>query len=207
MSDPFRWDDWNRGGGPRYPKDKVVQFVLRRFPDRAAREGLKALDLGCGSGVHMVFLAQEGFSVCGTDISPVGVENTRARLARAGFEGMVTVGCVEQIAYPDNNFDLLICIGVLECAGAARLAPALREMLRVLKPGAPAMVLFVSDIDFRLGNGNPLGLHGFTDTEVEAALEPLHATAQIWVDRHITTYENRRIQKNEHLLTLIKRSA
>lgn len=207
MSDQSRWDSWNRGGGPRYPKEKVVQFLLRRFPDRAARAGLRVLDLGCGSGVHMVFLAREGFDAHGTDISPLGVENTRTRLAQAGCTGDVAVGSVEAIACPDNHFDALICIGVLECAGPALLAPALREMVRVLKPGAPALALFAADADFRLHDGNVLGLHGFTDTEVEAALDPLHAAAQIWMDRQITTYENRRIEQNEHLVTLIKRSA
>ena len=207
MSDQSRWDDWNRGGGPRFPKEKVVQFMLRRFPEPAARAGLKVLDLGCGSGIHSVFLAREGFSVHATDISPVGVENTRTRLAEAGCKGPVTLGCVEQIVYPDNHFHALICIGVMECAGAGRLAPGLCEILRVLKPGAAAMVLFASEVDFRLGNGNPLELHGFTDAEVEAALEPLRATAQIWTDRYITTYQNQRIQQNEHLLTLIKGKA
>jgi len=207
MSDVSRWDDWNHGGGPRYPKEKVVQFLLRRFPDRAARDGRRVLDLGCGSGVHMVFLAQEGFSAHGTDISPVGVANTRARLEAAGCAGEVATGGVDAIDYPDNHFDALICIGVLECAGPALLAPALREILRVLRPGAPALALFASDADFRLGDGNRLGLHGFTDAEVDAALEPLRETAQIWMDRHVTTYENRRIQQNEHLLTLIKGKA
>ena len=207
MSDQSRWDNWNRAGGPRFPKEKVVQFVLRRFPDRAARAGLKVLDLGCGSGVHTLFLAREGFAAHGCDISPVGVANTRARLAEAGCAGDVVVGCVEHIAWPDNHFDALICLGVLECAGPALLTTALSEIMRVLRPGAPALVLFAADTDFRLGNGNPLELYGFTDAEVEAALEPLRTTAQIWMDRHITTYENKRIQQNEHLLTLIKGKA
>ncbi len=207
MGELSRWDDWNHGGGPRYPKEKVVQFLFRRFPDRAARAGLRVLDLGCGSGVHMVFLAREGFDAHGTDISPVGVENTRARLDAAGCAGEVTVGSVERIDHPDNHFDALICIGVLECAGPSLLAPALAEMVRVLKPGAPALALFASDVDFRLADGNVLGLHGFTDSEVDAALEPVRNAAQIWMDRHITTYEGQRIQQNEHLLTLIKSMA
>ncbi|KPQ06134.1 MAG: Methyltransferase domain [Rhodobacteraceae bacterium HLUCCA12] len=204
MSDPTHWDNWNRGGGPRYPKEKVVQFLFRRFPDRAARAGRRVLDLGCGSGVHMVFLAQEGFDAHGTDISPVGVANTHARLAEAGLSGAVAVGSVAPIDYPDGHFDALICIGVLECAGPDLLAPALAEVVRVLKPGAPALALFAAHTDFRLRDGNVLGLHGFTDAEVSDAIAPLRDRAEVWMDRHITTYENRRIEQNEHLLTLIK---
>ena len=25
------WDKWNKDGGPRYPQEKVVQFVLRNY--------------------------------------------------------------------------------------------------------------------------------------------------------------------------------
>ena len=202
------WDDWNRSGGPRYPKEKVIQFILRRFPDRAARAGMRVLDLGCGSGVHMLFLAREGFAAHGCDISPVGVANTRARLDEAGCNAMLQVGSVDAIAWPDAHFDALICIGVLECAGPSMLAPALVEIVRVLKPGAPALLVFASDRDFRLGDGNALGLHGFTDAEVRAAAQPvLGQLSTFWMDRYITTYENHRIRQDEHLVTLIKRDA
>lgn len=208
-SNPQRhWDDWNRTGGPRYPKEKVIQFMLRRFPDRAARAGQRVLDLGCGSGVHTLFLAREGFDAYGSDISPVGVANTRARLGDAGCTAALRVGSVDAIAWPDNHFDTLICIGVLECAGPNLLAPALRDIVRVLKPGAPALLVFASDLDFRLSDGNVLGLHGFSDAEVREAARGVEGQlSTFWMDRYITTYENQRIQQDEHLVTLIKRDA
>lgn len=204
MTEQGRWNTWNQSGGPRYPHEKVVQFMFRRFPDRNARNCVQVLDLGCGSGVHTVFLALEGFAVSGCDISTVGVSNTQKRLAENGLEAPVSVGSVEKIAWPDSQFDALICIHVLECAGPALLAPAFKEMARVLKPGGRAMALFASDADFRLLEGNPLGLYGFDDAEVAAAVAPLRSDCEIWMDRYITTYENRRIQQNDHLVTLIK---
>lgn len=209
IANPQRhWDDWNRSGGPRYPKEKVIQFMLRRFPDRAARAGVHVLDLGCGSGVHTLFLAREGFEVHGSDISSVGVANTRALLDDAGCTATLSVGSVDAIACPDNQFDALICVGVLECAGPDLLAPAMAEIVRVLKPGAPALLVFASDLDFRLKDGNVLGLHGFSDAEVRHAAHGVAGQlSTFWMDRYITTYENQRIQQNEHLVTLIKRDA
>ena len=61
------WEKWNLSGGPKYPHEKVIQFCFRRYPRREDRE-LKALDLGCGGGVHSLFLAAEGFSVTGVDV-------------------------------------------------------------------------------------------------------------------------------------------
>lgn len=203
-----QWDQWNETGGPRYPHEKVVQFLFRRFPDRARRNGLRVLDLGCGSGVHTVFLAREGFEAHGSDISPVGVRNTDARLTEAGCNATVSVGSVEAIAYPDNHFDALFSIGVLECAGLALFVGALAEVVRVLKPGAPALLCFASDLDFRLRDGNALGLHGFTDAEIlQAAVNVRGLVSVFWMDRYITTYENKRIEQNDHLVTLIKKDS
>ncbi len=204
MRDRTYWDEWNRSGGPNYPHGKVVQFLFRRFGSAALRQRKKVLDLGCGSGVHMLFLAREGFDAHGLDLSPVGVANTRARLASAGLAGEVTTGSVDSIPWPDASFDALICIGVLDAAGPDLLTPALAEIVRVLRPGAAALLLFASDADVRLHNGNVAGLHGFDDDTVEAAIAPLLPKAHIWRDRYITTFENRRIRNDEHILTLAR---
>lgn len=202
------WDNWNRSGGPRYPHEKVIQFLFRRFPDTASRAGCRVLDLGCGGGVNTLFLAREGFEAHASDISPVGVENTRCRLAQAGCSATLSVGSVDTIAYPDNYFEALVSIGVLECAGFSLLRLAFSEVVRVLSPGAPAILLFASDLDFRLSGDNPLGLHGFTDAEVlDAAGGVSEQLADFWMDRYITTYESQRLQQNEHLVTLVKSRA
>lgn len=200
------WDEWNRGGGPRYPHTKVVQFLFRRFPDPNARAHLDVLDLGCGSGVHMVFLAREGFRAHGRDLSSQGVENTRLHMSEDGltFASLLT-GSVLNIDSSDESFDAVICIGVLDCAGAECLAPSLKEIARVLKPGGGGLVLFASDLDFRIGDNNPLNLHGFTDVEVQTAANTVRPSLQeVWIDRFITTYENGKCQQNEYMLTLLK---
>lgn len=199
------WDQWNAGGGPRYPHTKVVQFLFRRFPQRAARGGVAVLDFGCGSGVHTVFLANEGFSAHGVDISAVGVTNTRAWLDTAAGTATLAVASVERTPFADASFDALICVGVLECLGPEAFGAAIGEAVRLLKPGAPAMLLFATDEDFRITEQKVPGLRGVTQSEVEAALAPHHShLAQVWIDRYTTTYQNRRIRQDEHLVTLIK---
>lgn len=198
------WDVWNQSGGPKYPHEKVVQFVFRAFP-RAARQGPKALDLGCGSGVHTQFLAAEGFQVHARDLSAVGVRNTLERLKKQGLDADVAVGRVERIDFPQDSFDLVICVGTLDCAGAVAFPSALREIVRVLKPGGISLLIFASDRDFRVKGANELGLHGFTDAEVEAGKAALQdALEAFWMDRYVTTYRNREMEQNDHLVTLKK---
>ncbi len=55
----------------------------------------KALDLGCGTGKHAVYLASHGWNVTGVEMVPGAVRTARRRAANAGvevkfFEGDVT---------------------------------------------------------------------------------------------------------------------
>ena len=204
MSREKLWDAWNRPGGPRYPHEKVIQFVLRTFPPSGGR-ALRILDLGCGSGVHTRFLAAEGFETYARDLSAVGVANTRADVDRQGLRADVAVGSVERIDFPDGFFDAVICVGVLDCAGQAALLPAIREVVRVLKPGGWSLLVFASDTDFRVTGANEHGLHGFSDAEVRAARSAVCAQLEhFWMDRYITTYRDKALEQNDHLVTLRK---
>ena len=200
------WDAWNAGGGPKYPKEKAVQFVFRRFPARADRVGKRALDLGCGSGVQTAFLAAEGFDTHGTDISAVGLDNTAARLKAAGLSATLAQAPAEAIPYPDMSFDVVLCIGVLECLTPKAFGAAMGEILRVLRPGGCALLAFASDLDFRIVDQKVPGLSGRTQTEVDTALAPLQDELEtLWLDRYITTYGAGRQQQNEHLVTLVRK--
>jgi SAM-dependent methyltransferase len=47
----------------------------------------RTLEVGCGTGTNAIYLAQHGFEVVGVDISPLAVENARAKAnGRCRFE-------------------------------------------------------------------------------------------------------------------------
>ncbi len=46
----------------------------------------KALDIGCGTGTNVIWLAQQGFEAAGVDISEGAVERARAKAAEAAVE-------------------------------------------------------------------------------------------------------------------------
>ena len=202
------WDQWNRSGGPRYPNSRVVQFMFRSFPEVESRGAIDVLDLGCGGGVHMRLLIEEGFSAHGCDISPVALAQTAAMLERSGLEAQsLTLGTVAAIPHPDASFRIVISIGVFECAPSEHLAVGLSEIRRVLAPGGSAFLMFASDRDFRvLGNERvDLGLHGFSDPEVHRALDAAWTTRDtVQIDRSVFTYRGGSSEQNEHVLTLIK---
>lgn len=204
MGKQSHWDAWNRSAAPEYPHEKAVQFILRRFPP-GQRSGRWVLDLGCGTGRHCLFLAREGFSVIGRDISPIAIDATRNRLAAAGFEADLAVAAVDAPQVTPQACDAVICIGVLDAAGPGSAGPAFAAALDALRPGGAALFVFASDADFRLRGDNPLQLHGWTEAEVlEAAAGIGDRLAKFWMDRYITTYENRAAEQNDHLVTLVR---
>lgn len=197
-----KWDAWNNSFGPKYPHEKLIQFIFRTF--KTDRELIRILDLGCGSGANTLFLASEKFDVCATDISDIAVDNTLGRLC--GLKAEVKTGVVSDIGFDDETFDCVVSIGVLECAGAAVFNEAFREIVRVLKPGGYAFLLFASDSDFRIVGNNQLGLHGFTDKEVASAGSLIRDSLEFfWMDRYITTHFNKSNEENNHLVTFQKR--
>src|SRR6266508_4364301 len=82
--------------------------------------GAQLLDLGCGTGIDAVYLAQRGYQIAATDWSPQMVERTRARAAQAGLSDRVTarqLGIQELDRLQGAQFDGIYSnFGPLNCA-------------------------------------------------------------------------------------------
>ena len=83
--------------------------------DRYARlfsAGQTVLDLGCGTGIDAVFLAQRGVRVMGIDASPSMIAQSRAKLAAAELDDLVDLRVMEVArlgTLPRQGFDGIIC--------------------------------------------------------------------------------------------------
>jgi SAM-dependent methyltransferase len=53
-------------------------MLVEMLESRAIAPG-RTLEVGCGTGTNAIYLAQHGFEVIGVDISPLAVENARAK--------------------------------------------------------------------------------------------------------------------------------
>lgn len=60
----------------RYPNEELVKFIGKNFfrIPKEERQNIKILELGCGQGANLWFLAKEGFDVYGIDISPSAIK-------------------------------------------------------------------------------------------------------------------------------------
>lgn len=90
-----------------------------------------ALDAGCGNGFQTALLEGLGYDTHGVDIAPRLLAVARRRLSSP----TLAVASVEALPHRDATFDAAVCCGST-LSFVDDPAAALRELARVLKPGA-----------------------------------------------------------------------
>lgn len=113
---------------PQEDMPRIVKF----FEGEKVR---KVLDLGCGSGRHMVYLAKYGFDVYGIDIAKHGIKIAREWLKKEGLKAHLRVADIyEKLPYKNNFFDAIISIRALHHGKIGQIRKLIKEMERILKP-------------------------------------------------------------------------
>jgi ubiquinone/menaquinone biosynthesis C-methylase UbiE len=118
--------------------ERCIAYARDRFVHIAGTDGWpygEALEVGCGTGFFLLNLAQAGVLAKGhvTDISPGMVEVAQQNAAALGLAVDGRVADAETLPYDDASFDLVVGHAVLH--HVPDVEQALREVLRVLRPG------------------------------------------------------------------------
>lgn len=101
--------------------------------------GKRVLEIGCGTGTDLLQFARGGARVTGLDLTPRSIEIARSRFAVYGCAGEFAIGDAENLAFPDESFDLVYSFGVLHHSPDTKRA--INEARRVLKRGGRAIVM------------------------------------------------------------------
>jgi ubiquinone/menaquinone biosynthesis C-methylase UbiE len=118
--------------------ERCITYAADRFRHAAGEAAWpyeRALELGCGTGFFLLNLMQAGVAARGsvTDLSPGMVQAALRNAEHLGLDVDGRVADAERIPYDDETFDLVVGHAVLHHIPDVELA--LREVLRVLKPG------------------------------------------------------------------------
>jgi 2-polyprenyl-3-methyl-5-hydroxy-6-metoxy-1,4-benzoquinol methylase len=200
----------------RYPTEELVGFVARTYPDADRRHGLRALEVGCGPGPNLWYLAREGFEIAGIDGSANAVNLVRERLRGEGMEASLRsadlkVGNFASLPWTDGSFDLVIDIEAITHNTTPVICSVIAEIFRVLRPGGwflsrmfhsnttgimSGIMVEAGTMRF-LKNGPLVGcglVHLFTEDELSNLLSPFHDVAMELIQR---TSNNRMTQISE----------
>lgn len=112
--------------------------------------GTGVLEIGCGTGLTAVALAQRGLNVDAVDSVPAMLERTRRRADGATPPGRVRtfVADAESLDFEDESFGLVLTLGVTPWVPSP--SRMVSEIRRVLKPGGH--LLLTADNRVRLTN-------------------------------------------------------
>lgn len=94
--------------------------------DRTGVKFIKALDVGCGTGVGIRYALDRGKDVYGIDFA-----DAREAWKRYRIEDRCKIASALDIPYPDNSFDLVVCLDVMEHIPEEDALAALKEIRRV----------------------------------------------------------------------------
>jgi SAM-dependent methyltransferase len=135
------FDDRARAWTDLYLPDneQASPFLRRRASvewqlDQTVEEGSceRALDLGCGTGPYLPLLSRFATEVVGIDIAPAMLEEARQNLPADATHIILKTGSATAIPFPDDHFDLGVCVGVLEYFDDP--IQVLTEVFRVMRP-------------------------------------------------------------------------
>ena len=90
------------------------------------RDGERLLDVGCGTGEHLLLFQKKGCDVTGVEPSPFMLEMARQKL---GDRADLHLGKAEDLPFSDNEFDIVTLITSLEFADDPE--KAISEAIRV----------------------------------------------------------------------------
>lgn len=118
------------------PMERMFFSKLRRemFPGVKG----KVLDVGTGTGKNLPYYPR-GIELTGIDISPRMLYKARKRADKLGIKVDLEVMDVEDLRFPDSNFDFIVVTFVF--CSATDPVKGLRELARVLKYDGTILML------------------------------------------------------------------
>lgn len=154
-SDPDRDDDAVKSRVQRHWNDRAATFddasqhgihddeqherwltILREW---TGDDPLRTLDVGCGTGVVSLLLAELGHAVTGVDFAPEMLERARAKARQIDRSVEFHRGDAEALAVPDDAFDLVTARHLVWTL--PNPAAAIGEWQRVVEPGGRILLI------------------------------------------------------------------
>lgn len=106
--------------------------------------GADVLDIGCGAGSNILYLAQQGFHSHGVDLSPGAVAAARSRAEEARLTVDVREGDALALPFADGSFSALIDNGCFHTIPLRRRNRYAQEVHRVLRPAGCFVLSWVA---------------------------------------------------------------
>lgn len=110
----------------RLSSAKYLEMAAIIHAETQAKRPLRLLDVGCGKGKLIMYARSPHVEFTGIDRSGANLESAQ----RAGYQHIRQGDITEQLPFPDDSFDIVVCHHVLEhLLAPERLVEELRRVL------------------------------------------------------------------------------
>jgi cyclopropane fatty-acyl-phospholipid synthase-like methyltransferase len=159
----------------RYPNEELVRFIGKNFfrIPREKRKSIKILELGCGQGANLWFLAKEGFDVYGVDISPSAIKKAKDYLERDwGIKSVkLNVQDIRTLQIEDEMFDVVIDVATIWYVSYTDHKKVFEKIFRLLKLNGYFWSFHIAENSWGYGTGNLIDYKTFDNISSEGPLQ------------------------------------
>ena len=134
------WDVHYQTGNPPWETGEPSAELSRVIAEQRIRT-CRVIDLGCGSGINAVWLAQEGFDVTGVDFSGLAIAKAHQRAAIAGVTVRFLQADVIDLPHDLGQFPFFFDRGCYHAVRRGDVNGYLRSVQRITAPGSIGLVL------------------------------------------------------------------
>jgi ubiquinone/menaquinone biosynthesis C-methylase UbiE len=124
-------------------RGKVRELRQKTVDLARIQPGETVLDVGCGTGTLVMEVARRvgrAGRVAGIDPGRQQIVRARAKAARRNVPIEFQIGVIEQLAFPDQTFDVVFSTLMMHHLPAPLKRQGLAEIARVLKPGGRLII-------------------------------------------------------------------
>ncbi|UCC87337.1 MAG: class I SAM-dependent methyltransferase [Anaerolineales bacterium] len=113
----------------------------------------RVLDVGCGTGEHVLYLAELGQEAWGVDSAPAAIEKAKTKAQERGLAANFLVGDATELQRLGRTFDTVIDSGLFHTFSDEERPLFVKSLAHVLRPGGTYYALCFSERE--LGPGGP----------------------------------------------------
>lgn len=138
-SEPSQWEKIFRRDGHVFAD---VPPLVRQFADTLVEHGLiSVLDLGCGTGRHIVHMAQKGLHVTGLDNAPTALRLAGEWLKKERLNANLVLSDMRQpLPFESESFDAVLSTQVIHHALLAVVMGTAGEIQRIICRGGMILI-------------------------------------------------------------------
>lgn len=169
------WDERYVAGETPWDTGEPNEYLVEFVKSAAVAKG-DALEVGCGTGTNALWLAGEGFTVLGIDVSAVALEKARAKGAGTGSRCRFEQLDFLNDAVSGGPFDLVFDLGCFHLFDEARERASFAERVASLLASGGCWLSLIGSTE---GPERDFGPPRRSARDVIGAIEPVLEILQL----------------------------